>query len=50
MDAKIQKRKEQKYINRIVDRFDINKEKTKEAVEKIRKFANEYVLEKINKG
>lgn len=42
--------KEQKYINRIADRFDFKKEKTKEAVEKIRKFANEYVLEKINKG
>lgn len=42
--------KKQNYINQIIDRFNFKKEKTQKAVEEIRKFANEYVLEKINKG
>lgn len=40
----------QKYINQIINRFDYKKEETKKSVEKIKEFANEYVIEKINKG
>lgn len=42
-----QKIQKEKYIDKIIDRFDFKKENTKEVIEEIRKFANEYVLEKI---
>lgn len=43
----LEKIEKEKYIDRIIDRFDFKKENTKKAIEKIRKFANEYVLEKL---
>lgn len=42
-----QKIQKEKYIDKIIDRFDFKKENTKEVIEEIRKFANEYVLEKL---
>lgn len=42
--------KEKNYINKIIDRFEIQDKKTKEEIENIRKIANKYIEEKINKG
>lgn len=38
---------EEKYINRIIERFDFKNEQTKKSIDEIRKFANEYVQEQI---
>ena len=37
----------EKYIDRIVNRFNFTKEPTRRAIESMRKLAEEYVLEKI---
>lgn len=37
----------EKYIDRIIDRFNFEKEQTRRTIEEMRKFAKEYVLEKI---
>lgn len=40
--------KEQDYINKIINRFNIRNEKTKQELEEIRQIANEYVEKNIN--
>ena len=41
--------KREKYIDRIIDRFDFKKEETKKDFEKIRKVANEYIEKRMIK-
>lgn len=42
--------KENEYINKIIDKFKIENEKVKEQFEEIRKIANKYIENKIQKG
>lgn len=40
----------QQFVNRIIDRFTFKNKQTQEIMEEIRKFTNNYILEKINEG